>query len=679
MSSSPLELVYDVSSNYPTITLSLTNGGSNIVIDWGDGVVEPNPSYPYKHSYNNTGIFNVSITGTGVTGLDAHIDIDRVNSQAYLIACNSFGEIGLTNLNYAFYSAGNLTSVPTSLPTLSSITNMSNMFFLATIFNQDISGWDVSSVTDMTNMFNSATAFNQNLSNWDVSNVTTMTRMFIAANAFNQPLNWGSKTSKVTNMAQMFQEATHFNQDISGWDVSSVTEMYGVFQDATHFNQNLSDWDVSNVTDMANIFYGAIAFNQPLNWGSKTSQVQYMNGIFLGATSFNQDVNGWSISSVTTMNSMFYGATSFNKPLNWNWATNLNNNITMTTILFGATSFNQNLSSWDFTKVGDCENMFDGATSFNNGGQPLTWDVSTKTNLYRLFYNASAFNQDLSSWNVSNVTNMQYMFNNAIAFNQDLSSWNVSNVEDMSYMFNNATSFNQNLGNWDVSKVTNMYGMLDYSNLSIDNYNSTLNGWVQLSLHEGVTLTAAGLVYNSSGITAHNFLTASSPYQWYIYGDIFLQPDTVTQNKPFSLTNYSADLNIGNTYQLFDAFNNPISTTVILGQDNILNFLNVNLNSYGLVSITIVDVTDPQYIYPIASFRINILQALPEQLTPLPFRPSLQPSSNLGMYNRYRGASSVGSRPKYGGASRMYSYAHAQNQQDQVINLFISSIFGIRK
>jgi hypothetical protein len=69
----------------------------------------------------------------------------------------------------------------------------------------------------------------------------------------------------------------------------------------------------------------------------------------------------------------------------------------------------------------------------------------------------------------------------------------------------------------------------------------------------------------------------------------------------------------------------------------------------------------------------------PRQLTPLPFRASLQPSSNLGMYNRYISAASVGSRPKYGGASRMYSYAHAQNRQDEVINLFVASIFGIRK
>jgi surface protein len=33
---------------------------------------------------------------------------------------------------------------------------------------------------------------------------------------------------------------------------------------------------------------------------------------------------------------------------------------------------------------------------------------------------------------VSNVTDMSYMFYNAKAFNQDISKWDVSNVTDMS-------------------------------------------------------------------------------------------------------------------------------------------------------------------------------------------------------------------------------------------------------
>jgi surface protein len=41
------------------------------------------------------------------------------------------------------------------------------MFRGATLFDADISGWDVSLVTNMENMFASATHFDQDLSNWD--------------------------------------------------------------------------------------------------------------------------------------------------------------------------------------------------------------------------------------------------------------------------------------------------------------------------------------------------------------------------------------------------------------------------------------------------------------------------------------------------------------------------------
>ena len=62
------------------------------------------------------------------------------------------------------------------------------------------------------------------------------------------------------------------------------------------------------------------------------------------------------------------------------------------------------------------------------------WDVSNVTNMENLFYGATSFNQDISRWDVSNVTNMSYMFV-ATSFNQDISRWDVSNVTNMSYMF----------------------------------------------------------------------------------------------------------------------------------------------------------------------------------------------------------------------------------------------------
>ena len=84
-----------------------------------------------------------------------------------------------------------------------------------------ISLWDTSNVTDMSNMFYDAYNFNQDIGRWNTSNVTDMSLMFNNAYNFNQDIgNWN--TSNVTNMSWMFFGAKEFNQDIGGWDTSNV-------------------------------------------------------------------------------------------------------------------------------------------------------------------------------------------------------------------------------------------------------------------------------------------------------------------------------------------------------------------------------------------------------------------------------------------------------------------------
>ncbi len=184
---------------------------------------------------------------------------------------------------------------------MSNVIDMYRLFIGITVFDQDISSWDVSSVTDMTQMF-SGTPFNQDISSWDVSSVTDMTQMFEDSSVFNQDIS-GWDVSNVTSMFRLFSGSTVFNQDISSWDVSSVTEMISMFNNATAFNQNLKNWCVSNITD------------EPIDF-AVNSALLLTNYPFWGSCpeTFSIDVTATSSSDYTLSGSDRNGNVSGNDP-----------------------------------------------------------------------------------------------------------------------------------------------------------------------------------------------------------------------------------------------------------------------------------------------------------------------------------------------------------------------------
>jgi surface protein len=59
------------------------------------------------------------------------------------------------------------------------------------------------------------------------------------------------------------------------------------------------------------------------------------------------------------------------------------------------------------------------------------WNVSGITDMGSMFYQASAFNADISGWDTSSVTTMYRMFYGASAFNADISGRDTSSVTNM--------------------------------------------------------------------------------------------------------------------------------------------------------------------------------------------------------------------------------------------------------
>ncbi len=364
-----------------SITIPTHSSTYDYTVDWGDGsdvqtiITNTGPS----HEYATPGTYMVSITGDFPR---IYFNEEDNTNAAKIRTITQWGDIPWTSMAGAFDGCSRLTYTATDVPDLSRVTNMFAMFASATVFNGDLSGWNVSNVTNMKSMFFLAHAFNGNISDWNVGSVTNMRQMFLRAFAFKGDISdWN--VGNVTDMSRMFWEAKAFNGDISDWNVSNVENMSEMFDDADAFTGgDLSDWNVSSVEDMSEMF--------------------------LEADAFNGDISDWDVGSVTNMSKMFEDAFAFNG----------------------------DISDWDVGSVTNMSRMFYEAEAFN--GDISDWNVGKVTNMSGMFIGFSAFNGDLSGWDVGKVTDMSFMFFSADAFDRDLSKWDVSRVANFGSFLTNA-------------------------------------------------------------------------------------------------------------------------------------------------------------------------------------------------------------------------------------------------
>lgn len=193
----------------------------NYAIDWGDGSGESGLTGSVTHTYATEGLQTISIFGNFPA-----IYYNNVGKGFLVDTIVQWGDIEWQTFEGAFHGCDNLDVTALDVPNLSMVTNMSNMFDDCEdlLGNSSFSAWDVSNVTDMTEMFKLAKLFNSNIGDWDVGNVETLRGTFAGAAAF--------------------------NQDLSKWDVSNVENMFATFNLAPSFDQDLGSWDVRNVSNL---------------------------------------------------------------------------------------------------------------------------------------------------------------------------------------------------------------------------------------------------------------------------------------------------------------------------------------------------------------------------------------------------------------------------------------------
>ena len=507
----PFVTTWETTAANEDILIPLT--GSDMAITWGDGTADTGLSTgQHTHAYGTAGNHTVSISG----GLE-RITMGGLDFTSALRSIDQWGDTRWTSMNSAFEDTL-ITYNAADAPDLSRVTDMTGMF-RASLFDGDVSDWNVSKVTDMTRMFRGAVSFNQSLNSWDVSSVKSMTGMFSQADSFNQPLDkWN--VSSVTDMQSMFERASSFNQPLDSWDVSRVIYMRGMFDNAASFDQPLDSWDVSRVSSMDRMLDDTTYTRNLGPWlvvidsptvssapGAAAVPVRaqsplldsWISGYAVNDARFVMDGNLLSVNSSESVPDGDYDVTITAGMITHLGAASHNRTVGITVNSLPATAFvttwrtdsaNQTITinlvgsnmtvSWG---DGQADGGVSGTVS-HTYADPGDYTVGVTGGLTGLtldlllgIHGAPGGAPELVSidqWGDARWTNMSHAF--AGAYNMVYNAADapdLSRVTDMSGMFINADSFNGDISGWDVSAVTDMSDMFAQTN----SFDQPLDSW----------------------------------------------------------------------------------------------------------------------------------------------------------------------------------------------------------
>ncbi len=613
-------------------------------------------------SWTTTEVQNLSYMFQSATAFNGQIDgwdtskvitIERMFQGATVFnqPINNWVLSSLTDMNHIFVYAENFNQHLNNWD-VSKVTYMRGVFFHAISFNQPLNNWDVSSVTSVRGMFEGANVFNQDISNWNVVNVDENNDagawlsfgntpghsepLFRDSNPYyftikQTPITDSNIQTAVNDWDENGSNKYKYGHNIATWDTSVVTNMSQLFKDKTNlFGNKINFVNVQNLsvvdsqsymtTNFGNIspqftmngaappqgdeiviidgasnqMYKDTQYGPPSDginiWGAAVSQTSDPN---LGGFKFISDING--------ICEIRYGAAW----IDWSVAVakiSLNGNViystrSTSTIETFTVSIGDEILIYEEYSVLNLYTIYLRRLESNISN----WDVSNVTDMTRMFYGVSSFNEPIGNWNVSNVTTLWETFMNATNFNQTLGVNNFGFESDLPANFGIMAHNLIAIGgsNSDTHCSIDAWGLMGDGTIILYNRTSDLHGRFCRIYLAGDTVTGAARylpydtpIYNSLTELVNGYNTASS-VQNYVYFTKGINFDYITftnngwdvskvtdMNKTFSNASvFNKPLNswnVSNVTNLNHIFHSALSFNQPIGNWNVSNVTNIS-------------------------------------------------------------------------------------------------------
>lgn len=249
-------------------TIPTTGTGYNYDVDWGDGTTSTGVTGSITHTFTG-GAGNYVVK---ISGLFPRMYFNGVADKLKLLEVQNWGSIVWDSFNSSFQGCRYLDVTAIDSPNLSSVTDMleafqstSNLPNISTLLG-DFSSYDFSNVQTLRLAFNVAN-FNSDLGGLTGANaLTDMWQTFFNNTVFNQDIS-GWNVSGVTTMLSCFNGATAFNQNLGLWQLDSVTDLRFIFANSGMSTANYTD----TIVGWANyVFTNGVPIN--VNMSSQTGR-----------------------------------------------------------------------------------------------------------------------------------------------------------------------------------------------------------------------------------------------------------------------------------------------------------------------------------------------------------------------------------------------------------------------